>query len=109
MFIAEVFESAELLTEESNSYQYRWEFFFDSVLHPDGLILSGIWLTVSIAVTIAEIAWVIGIAIKAGGSIQFNPPRLDVAGVTVTVAVAWVEVKTHCTPRWLHMAKAWRR
>ena len=33
------------------SYQYRWDFFFDSLFRPDGFILSGMWLTVSIAVT----------------------------------------------------------
>src|SRR6478752_6460430 len=45
----------------SGSYQYRWEFFFDSVLHPDGFILSGIWLTVSIAVTSQIIGVILGV------------------------------------------------
>ena len=45
----------------SGSYQYRWEFFFDSVLHPDGFIISGIWLTVSIAVTSQIIGVILGV------------------------------------------------
>jgi polar amino acid transport system permease protein len=43
------------------SYQYRWNFFFDSILHPDGFILSGIWLTVSIAVTSQIIGVILGV------------------------------------------------
>jgi polar amino acid transport system permease protein len=43
------------------SYQYRWGFFFDSVFQPDGFILSGIWLTVSIAVTSQIIGVILGI------------------------------------------------
>jgi polar amino acid transport system permease protein len=43
------------------SYQYRWDFFFDSIFHPDGFILSGIWLTVSIAVTSQIIGVILGV------------------------------------------------
>ena len=43
------------------SYQYRWEFFFDSIFSPDGFILSGIWLTVSIAVTSQIIGVILGV------------------------------------------------
>jgi polar amino acid transport system permease protein len=43
------------------SYQYRWEFFFDSIFRPDGFILSGMWLTVSIAVTSQIIGVILGV------------------------------------------------
>jgi polar amino acid transport system permease protein len=43
------------------SYQYRWEFFFDSIFRPDGLIVSGIWLTVSIAVSSQIIGVILGV------------------------------------------------
>src|SRR6476469_7388708 len=45
----------------TGSCQYRWEFCFDPILHPDGFILSGIWLTVSIAVTSQIIGVILGV------------------------------------------------
>ncbi len=43
------------------SYQYHWNFFFDSLFRPDGFILSGIWLTVSISVTSQIIGVILGV------------------------------------------------
>ena len=43
------------------SYQYRWNLFSDSILQPDGFIVSGIWLTVSIAVTSQIIGVILGV------------------------------------------------
>jgi polar amino acid transport system permease protein len=44
-----------------STYQYRWNFFFDSVFRPDGLILSGLWLTLSISVVSQLIGVILGI------------------------------------------------
>jgi polar amino acid transport system permease protein len=57
------------------SYQYRWGFFFDSILRPDGLILSGIWLTVSIAVTSQVIGVVLGVFGALGKQARRRPIR----------------------------------
>jgi polar amino acid transport system permease protein len=46
---------------QGGSYQYRWNFFFDSVFQPDGFILSGIWLTVSISVVSQIIGVILGV------------------------------------------------
>ncbi|HEX5466455.1 MAG TPA: amino acid ABC transporter permease [Candidatus Limnocylindrales bacterium] len=43
------------------AYQYKWYILFDSIFHPDGLIINGIWLTVSIAVVSQIIGVVLGI------------------------------------------------
>ena len=47
--------------------------------------------TVTITVTITEIAWIVRVAVESRRAIQFNPPRLDVAVVIVTIA--WIEVQ----------------
>jgi polar amino acid transport system permease protein len=57
------------------SYEYRWGFFFDSILRPDGLILSGIWLTVSIAVTSQIIGVVLGVLGALGKQAKRRPIR----------------------------------
>jgi polar amino acid transport system permease protein len=49
----------------SSSYQYRWDIFFNSVFRPDGLILSGLWLTVWISV----VAQIIGVVLGVFGAI----------------------------------------
>ncbi len=43
------------------SYQYRWEYFFQSIFQPDSFILSGLWLTVSIAVTAQIVGVILGV------------------------------------------------
>ena len=60
---------------EGGSYQYRWDFFFDSILRPDGFILSGIWLTVSIAVTSQIIGVILGVFGALGKQAKTRPIR----------------------------------
>jgi polar amino acid transport system permease protein len=57
------------------SYQYRWEFFFDSVFRPDRLILSGLWLTVSIAVISQLIGVILGVFGALGKMARTAPIR----------------------------------
>ena len=60
---------------EASSYQYRWNYFFDSILKPDNLILSGLWLTVSISVTSQIIGVVLGIFGARGKMSRLRPIR----------------------------------
>jgi len=46
---------------QPSTYQYRWDFFFDSIFNPDGLILRGLGLTVFISVISQTIGIVLGI------------------------------------------------
>jgi len=50
---------------QPSTYQYRWDFFFDSIFNPDNLILRGLGLTVFISV----IAQTIGIALGIFGAL----------------------------------------
>lgn len=45
----------------TSSYQYRWDFFFDSIFSPNSRILSGLWLTVWVSVVSQVIGVVLGI------------------------------------------------
>jgi polar amino acid transport system permease protein len=45
----------------TSSYHYDWGIFADSILRPDGLILKGVWLTLSIAVISQTIGVVLGV------------------------------------------------
>ena len=45
---------------EPSSYHYDWSIFFDSIFQPDGQILSGLWLTVSISISARSIGVVLG-------------------------------------------------
>jgi polar amino acid transport system permease protein len=58
-----------------SSYQYRWEIFFNSIFRPDGLILSGLVLTVSISVTSQVIGVVFGVFGAIGRLSRFRPIR----------------------------------
>ena len=60
---------------QGSSYQYRWNFFIDSVFHPDNLILSGLWLTVSISVTSQLIGVILGILGALGKMSRLRPVR----------------------------------
>jgi polar amino acid transport system permease protein len=57
------------------SYQYRWNFFFDSILRPDGLILSGLWLTVFIAVVSQVIGVILGVLGAVAKMSRLRPVR----------------------------------
>jgi polar amino acid transport system permease protein len=59
----------------SGSYEYRWGFFFDSILRPDGFILSGLWLTVSISITSQLIGVVLGVFGALGKQAKRRPIR----------------------------------
>ncbi len=57
------------------SYKYRWDFFFNSILRPDGFILSGIWLTLSISVTSQIIGVILGVLGALGKQAKRRPIR----------------------------------
>jgi polar amino acid transport system permease protein len=59
----------------SSSYQYRWDYFFKSLFQPDGLILSGLWLTLSISVVSQLIGVILGIFGAVGRLSRFLPFR----------------------------------
>ena len=46
---------------QQSSYQYRWDFFVDSILRPDSLIIQGLLLTVYISVVSQVIGVVLGV------------------------------------------------
>ena len=58
-----------------SSYQYRWEIFVNSIFRPDGLILSGLALTLSIAVISQVIGVVLGVFGAIGRLSRFRPVR----------------------------------
>jgi polar amino acid transport system permease protein len=67
---------ALLLAACANStYQYRWYLFFDSVFRPDGLILGGLWLTLSISVVSQLIGVILGIFGAIGRISRLSPIR----------------------------------
>jgi polar amino acid transport system permease protein len=58
-----------------SSYQYRWNLFFDSIFRPDGLILGGLWLTLSISVISQLIGVILGIFGAMGRISRLRPVR----------------------------------
>jgi polar amino acid transport system permease protein len=50
---------------QPSTYQYRWDFFFDSIFRPDGLIIRGVLLTLFISV----ISQTIGVALGVFGAL----------------------------------------
>jgi polar amino acid transport system permease protein len=59
----------------TSSYNYRWNLFFDSVFRPDALILTGLWLTLSIAVVSQVIGVALGIVGAMGRISRIAPVR----------------------------------
>jgi polar amino acid transport system permease protein len=57
------------------AYQYRWNFFFDSIFRPDGFILSGLWLTLSISIVSQLIGVVLGVFGALGRMSRVAPVR----------------------------------
>jgi polar amino acid transport system permease protein len=57
------------------SYPYRWGYFFDSILRPDGFILSGLWLTVSISISSQLIGVLLGVFGALGKQAKRRPIR----------------------------------
>jgi polar amino acid transport system permease protein len=60
---------------QPTSYQFRWYFFFDSIFRPDGFILSGLFLTVTISVTSQFIGVVLGVFGALGKTAKARPLR----------------------------------
>lgn len=58
-----------------SSYQYDWNIVVDSVIRPDHLILSGIWLTLSISVISQLIGVVLGVFGAIGRIARLAPVR----------------------------------
>jgi polar amino acid transport system permease protein len=63
-------------TSRQSSYQYNWSYFVDSIIHPDNLILYGLWLTLSISVVSQIIGVVLGVFGALGRMSKFLPFRL---------------------------------
>ena len=66
---------AVVVTGCGGSYQYRWNFFFDSVFRPDHFILSGLGLTVSISIVSQVIGVVLGVFGALGKTAKARPIR----------------------------------
>ena len=58
-----------------SSYQYNWNIVVDSVIRPDGLILYGVWLTLSISVISQLIGVVLGVLGAVGRISRLAPIR----------------------------------
>ena len=58
-----------------SSYQYNWNIVVDSVIRPDGLILYGVWLTLSISVISQVIGVVLGVLGAIGRISRLAPIR----------------------------------
>jgi polar amino acid transport system permease protein len=58
-----------------SNYPYRWDFFVDSIIRPDGLILNGVWLTLSISVVSQVIGVILGVFGAVGRIARFGPLR----------------------------------
>jgi polar amino acid transport system permease protein len=59
----------------SSSYQYDWNILVDSIIRPDRLILSGVWLTLSISVMSQVIGVVLGVFGALGRMSRIMPIR----------------------------------
>lgn len=58
-----------------SSYQYDWSILLNSVFRPDGLILSGVWLTLSISVVSQTIGVILGVFGALGRMARVRPLR----------------------------------
>ena len=58
-----------------SSYQYNWNIVVDSVIRPDHLILSGVWLTLSISVVSQLIGVILGVFGAVGRISRLAPIR----------------------------------
>jgi polar amino acid transport system permease protein len=58
-----------------SSYQYNWNIVVDSVIRPDRLILSGLWLTLSISVISQVIGVILGVFGAVGRISRLAPAR----------------------------------
>jgi polar amino acid transport system permease protein len=60
----------------ASAYHYDWSIFFNSIFHPDGLILTGVWLTLSIAVVSQAIGVTLGVFGALAKTAKFAPARI---------------------------------
>ncbi len=58
-----------------SSYQYNWNIVVDSVIRPDGLILNGVWLTLSISVVSQLVGVILGVFGAIGRIARVAPVR----------------------------------
>jgi len=58
-----------------SSYQYQWNYFFDSILRPDDTIKAGLVLTVAISIVAQSIGVVLGIFAALGKMSKVRPIR----------------------------------
>src|SRR4029079_13795960 len=56
-------------------YKYNWDIVVNSIIHPDKLILNGLWLTVSISVISQLIGVVLGVLGAVGKIARLGPVR----------------------------------
>jgi polar amino acid transport system permease protein len=60
---------------QASSYQYRWDFFFQSIFQPDSLIIRGVGLTLFISVIAQTIGVVVGVFGAVGKMARARLPR----------------------------------
>lgn len=60
----------------SSTVHLNWNYFFDSVFHPDSQIQNGLWLTVSIAITSQLIGVTLGTFAALAKMAKFRPFRI---------------------------------
>jgi polar amino acid transport system permease protein len=63
-------------SDRPGAYQYHWDYFFNSILHPDAQIIGGLQLTVSIAVLAQVIGVILGVFAAIGKISKFFVFRL---------------------------------
>jgi polar amino acid transport system permease protein len=60
----------------ASAYHYDWSIFVNSIFQPDGLILTGVWLTLSISVVSQVIGVVLGVFGALAKTAKFLPARI---------------------------------
>ncbi len=69
---------------QTSSYQYRWDFFFQSIFQPDSLIIRGVLLTLFISVISQTVGVVLGVFGAVGKMSKARVPRY-IAGIYVWI------------------------
>ncbi len=69
---------------QATTYQYRWSYFFDSIFRPDGLIIQGVLLTLSISIVSQTIGVILGV-FGALGKMAKSSPLRAIAGFYVWI------------------------
>jgi polar amino acid transport system permease protein len=59
-----------------SGYRFEWSVFFKSIFQPDGLIIAGLWLTVSISIVSQIIGIILGVFGALGKMAKFAPFRI---------------------------------